>query len=164
MTEPYNSPDQPALPQPPLFQPGYQPPQPVEVAPSSQPAYQPQPAAYQPPVPAYSPQPAYQPQPDQAAAYPYPPQYAAYAPALQQASARRRWSGLAIAGFIIAAIVLGITLFAGYAIIAALPIILCARAIRDIKLNGKRGMGLAIAGIVLAGVSGAIYVVFLILR
>lgn len=73
--------------------------------------------------------------------------------------AERKWSGLAIAGFIVALVVLGISLFSGVVVMAVLPIALCARALVDVRRNHKKGKVLAIVGLVLAGISAILYII-----
>lgn len=73
--------------------------------------------------------------------------------------AERKWSGLAIAGFIVALVVLGISLFSGVVVMAVLPIALCARALVDVRRNHKKAKVLAIVGIVLAGISAILYII-----
>lgn len=94
----------------------------------------------------------------------YPPNaQTAYQPAPVgvDSNEKRKWSGMAIAAFVIGLIVLGFTLFSGYVVIALLPILLGVRAIIDVRSAKKRGMVLAILGIVFAAISGILYVISL---
>ena len=84
----------------------------------------------------------------------YPP-----APVGVDSSGKRKWSVMAIASFAIGLVVLGLTLFSGYVVIALLPILLGVRAIIDVRSTKKRGMVLAILGIVFAAISGILYVI-----
>lgn len=79
------------------------------------------------------------------------------------ASAAGKWSGLAIAGFVLGLAVVIISLFSGIVVMAALPIALSARALVDIKRSHKKGKGLAIAGLVLGGISAILYIINIIL-
>ncbi|HEY9292698.1 MAG TPA: DUF4190 domain-containing protein [Microlunatus sp.] len=72
------------------------------------------------------------------------------------------WSKMAIAGFVVGLVVLLISLFSSYAVAAILPLGLSVAALRDIKQHGKKGKGLAIAGIVLGGISVIFYIFALI--
>lgn len=87
---------------------------------------------------------------------------AGFSPYAGQPPAERKWSGLAIAGFIVGLLVLGISLFSGVVVMAVLPIALCARALVDVKRNNKKGKALAIIGMVLAGISAILYIVNII--
>lgn len=68
------------------------------------------------------------------------------------ATGKRKWSGLAIAGFIAGLVVLGISLFSGFVYIGVLPIMLNVRGLMDVKRNHKKGKPLAIIGLVLTGI------------
>lgn len=75
------------------------------------------------------------------------------------APAERKWSGMAIVGFVIAVVALGISLFSGVVVLAILPIALCARALVDVKQHHKKGKVLAIVGLVVACLSAVLYII-----
>lgn len=79
------------------------------------------------------------------------------------ASAAGKWSGLAIAGFVLGLVVVIISLFSGIVVMAVLPIALSARALVDIRRSHKKGRALAIAGLVLGGISAILYIINIIL-
>lgn len=82
-------------------------------------------------------------------AVPYVQQGAPYGQAV--ATGKRPWSGMAIAGLCAGLAVLLISLFSGFLYIGVLPIALCVRGIMDTSRNHKKGMPLAIIGLVLTG-------------
>ncbi|MBO0813097.1 MAG: DUF4190 domain-containing protein [Microlunatus sp.] len=87
-----------------------------------------------------------------------------FAPAVQPGEVlERKWSRAAIGGFVVGLIVLGISLFSGYAVASVLPIALSVVALRDIGRTHKRGKALAITGLVLAGLSLILYLVNMIM-
>jgi len=77
---------------------------------------------------------------------------------------QRKWSGLAIAGFLVALVVLIIGLFSHISVVSILPIALCIRALIDIKRSNKKGKPLAIVGLVLAGLSLILYLIAIVAR
>lgn len=75
------------------------------------------------------------------------------------ATGERKWSGLAIAGVVIALVVLIIGLFSKISVVSILPIALCVRALIDINRTHKKGKVLAIIGLVLAGLGVIVYII-----
>jgi hypothetical protein len=80
------------------------------------------------------------------------------------AAGKSKWSVLAIIGFVVGVVVVGISLFSGIVVLAVAPIALSIRALQDVRRTGKKGIGLAIAGVVLGGISALLYLINIVGR